>query len=152
MDHSAEESCGVMLATACDRRVMATGRARISLNEITFGASVFAGFVAMLKATVGQRNAETILCSGKMYGAEEAQRLGLVDVIAQPTHLPAVAREVARDLAGRDRVAFRSMKQLLRRPVADEARRSEADSIREFVEIWYSDETRAKLKRIEIRA
>ncbi|MGD9037280.1 MAG: enoyl-CoA hydratase/isomerase family protein, partial [Syntrophobacterales bacterium] len=31
---------GCMLATACDFRLMVTGKARISLNEITFGAPV----------------------------------------------------------------------------------------------------------------
>ncbi len=34
---------GCMLALACDYRIMNTGRAKISLNEITFGASVLAG-------------------------------------------------------------------------------------------------------------
>ena len=39
---------GCMLATACDHRIMVSGRARISLNEIGFGSSVFAGSVEML--------------------------------------------------------------------------------------------------------
>jgi enoyl-CoA hydratase/carnithine racemase len=69
---------GCMIATACDVRVMAVGKGKISLNEITFGASVFAGCVAMLKHWVGGRTAERILYSGAMYDAEEARRLGLV--------------------------------------------------------------------------
>jgi enoyl-CoA hydratase/carnithine racemase len=32
---------GCMLATACDYRVMVSGKARISLNEIKFGSSLF---------------------------------------------------------------------------------------------------------------
>ena len=40
---------GCMLATACDLRLMVTGKARISLNEITFGAPVPAGSLEMLK-------------------------------------------------------------------------------------------------------
>src|SRR5512133_1084020 len=50
---------GCMLALACDFRIMAAGRAKISLNEITFGASVFAGSVAMLKFLVGGKNAQS---------------------------------------------------------------------------------------------
>jgi len=142
---------GCMLALACDRRVMALGKGKISLNEIGFGASVFAGCVEMLRACVGGRTAEAVLFSGDMYAAEEALRLGLVDRTAPPEELPAAAVEEARRLGGLDGRAFRSIKTLLRGPVGEEIRRREAASIREFVEIWYSEETWAKLRKIEIR-
>lgn len=140
-----------MLALACDRRVMAQGKGRISLNEIGFGASVFAGCVEMLRACVGHRTAESVLLSGEMYGAEEALRLGLVDRTAPPEELPAAAVEEARVLGGRDSHAYRSIKALLRGPVAEEIESREAESIREFADIWYSPETWAKLQKIEIR-
>jgi enoyl-CoA hydratase len=141
---------GCMLASACDRRVMASGHAKISLNEVTFGASVFAGSVEMLRACVGSRNAERMLYSGAMYTAEEAAELGLVDRVTSPEHLMEAAMEEARGLAW-DGPAFRSLKGLLRGPIADRMRQREADSIREFVDIWYSAPTREKLKKIEIR-
>ena len=37
---------GCMLALACDYRIMVSGKAKISSNEIAFGSSVFAGSVA----------------------------------------------------------------------------------------------------------
>ena len=40
----------------CDYRVVISRRAKISLNEITFGSSVFAGSVAMLKFLIGGKN------------------------------------------------------------------------------------------------
>lgn len=40
---------GCILALAADQRLMARGKPRISLNEITFGASIFAGVVEMLR-------------------------------------------------------------------------------------------------------
>jgi hypothetical protein len=40
---------------------------------------------------------------------------------------------------------------LLRGPVIDEIKRTEADSIRRFVDIWYSPSTREKTKGIVIR-
>jgi enoyl-CoA hydratase/carnithine racemase len=51
---------GCMLATACDYRLMISGKARISLNEITFGSSVFAGSVELLRYWTGDKNAQTI--------------------------------------------------------------------------------------------
>jgi hypothetical protein len=43
--------------------------------------------------------------------------------------------------ASRDGVAFKSIKNLLRKSAAEDMRRRERDSIREFVDIWYSEST-----------
>ncbi len=141
---------GCMLALACDYRIMVSEKAKISLNEISFGSSVFAGVVEMLKFWVGQKNAESILYSGAMYSAEEAIQLGLVDQISSSENLMNDARKVAQDFANKDMAAFRSIKGLLRKPVAEEMARREEDSIREFVDIWYSKETWKKIKEIKI--
>jgi len=142
---------GCMLALACDRRLMAEGKGRIGLNEVTFGSSVFAGSVAMLKACVGQRNAERVLFSGAMFDGDAALELGLVDRLAPADSLLALALEEARSLSEGDRAAFAEIKRLVRGPVAEAIRAREADSIREFVRIWYSDSTREKLKGVDIR-
>lgn len=141
---------GCMLATACDRRLMVTGKAKISLNEINFGSSVFAGSVAMLKYWVGARNAQEILYSGRMYTAEEALKLGLVDCVTTEEALPDLARRAAEELAAKDGVAFGGIKNLLRKPVMEEIIRSEETSIREFVDIWYSENTWKNLQSITI--
>jgi len=143
---------GCMLATTCDRRVMVSGKAKIALNEVTFGASVFAGSVEMLAAITGRRNAERILLTGAMYRAEEALELGLVDEVAPPDGLLAAAGRHALELAAGDPAAFRSIKSLLREPVAAEMRRLEGASIEEFIEVWLSPETQAQLREIKIRS
>jgi enoyl-CoA hydratase/carnithine racemase len=140
-----------MLALACDRRLMAEGRAKIGLNEVTFGSSVFAGSVEMLRVLVGQRNAEKVLFSGTMFNGPAALALGLVDRLVPPTDLLPVALEEARDIAAGDRRAFTSIKRLLRGPIVEVMRSREDESIREFVNIWYSDTTRQLLKGVEIR-
>jgi len=142
---------GFMIATPCDYRVMATGKAKISLNEITFGSAVFAGSLEILKCVTGHRNAETIALGGKMYSAEEARALGLIDEAYAPEAVLPRAQAVATELAARDAVAYATDKKLLRGPITEQIRRSEADSIRRFVEIWYSPSTREKTKRIVIR-
>ncbi len=142
---------GCMLALACDRRIMAMGNAKISLNEVTFGATVFAGSVEMLKACVGHRNAELILCSGKMYDAEEALLMGLVDRITTEDELEDIAHETALGYTRNDMTAFRSLKMLLRAPVAEAMRSREKESIKEFIKIWYSESTREQLKNITIK-
>lgn len=137
---------GCMLAIACDYRIMVPGKAKISLNEINFGSSLFAGSVEIAKLWLGQREAEKALCSGAMYSAEQALRLGLIDEIAAEADLKARALEKAREFAAKDSAAFKSIKGLLRKTVADEILKRERDSVLEFVDIWYSEATWRKLQ------
>lgn len=143
---------GCMLATACDYRVMVSGKAKIGLNEVTFGASLFAGSVKMLRQLVGGRNAERIALLGQLVTADEAAGLGLVDRVCPPEELSAVARRVAEGFAQSDRSALASVKRLLREPIAQRMRRAEPASIEEFLDIWYSKSTQTQLEKIKIRS
>ena len=143
-------AAGCMLATACDYRLMVSGKAKISLNEITFGSSVFAGSVEMLKFCVGQRNATSILYSGGMYSAEEAFDLALVDQVTPEDTLAEEATKVARKFARKDGSAFKSIKNLLRKPVVEKILKRDEHSLIDMANIWYSEKTRNKLKKIKI--
>jgi Delta3-Delta2-enoyl-CoA isomerase len=141
---------GCMIALVGDSTIMVRGGAKISLNEIGFGSSIFAGSTEMLQFRTGSR-ASDVLYSAAMYSAAEAQTIGLVaEVVAQEALLDR-ASEIARELASRRPAAFASIKSLLRKPVADAMARREAASIHEFVEIWYSEPTWTNLRSITIR-
>jgi len=142
---------GFMLTTTADRRIMAAGRSKISLNEITFGAGLFAGSVEMLRAIVSGRRAETMALEGAMYAAEDARAAGLIDEVAPPESVVPRALEVAAEMAERDPVAYAAIKRLLRAPILERIDRAERASIERFVEIWYSPETRSRLRHIQIR-
>jgi len=141
---------GCMLALACDSRVMVAGKAKISLNEIAFGSTVFAGSTEMLRFCVGSANASKVLYSGAMYPAEEAMSFGLVDEVATEFDLMDVAFNMAAALASKHPPAFASIKSLLRRSIAEEMIRRERASIMELVDIWYSENTWANLQDIKI--
>ena len=143
---------GCMLALACDYRIMVLGKAKIALNEISFGSSVFAGSVAMLKFLVGGKNAQAILYDAMMYSAEMAALLGMIDKVSSSDSLMKDAREVAQRLAGKDAAAFGSIKNLLRAPVAEEMARNEERSVQQFVGIWYSESTWQNLRGITIHS
>jgi enoyl-CoA hydratase len=142
---------GCMIAIACDRRLITEGRAKMALNEITFGSTVFAGSVEMLRACVGQRNAEEVLFSGGMFDPSQALELGLVDRVVPADDLMQLTLEEARVMAVKCGPAFENMRKLLRGSIAETMRGHESESIREFVDIWYSDETRERLREIRIR-
>lgn len=143
---------GCMLASACDFRIMADGKAKIGLNEINIWASVFAGSVEMLKSSTSGLHAHRVLLEGGMYNAQEALELGLVDKVYPEDDVMNEALKIAHEYAKKSAAAFRSIKMLLRRPVADTMIRREKDSIDEFVEIWLSEETRKILEKVEIRS
>ena len=141
---------GCMLALACDYRVMVTGKARISLNELSFGASVFAGITEMLRFTVGSANGTKVLYSAAMYSAEEAKSIGLIDEVATGPDLMDAAFKTASALGSKHPPAFAGIKSLLRKTIAEDMMRRESESIREFVDIWYSEHTWANLQNIKI--
>ena len=132
---------GCMFSISCDYRLMVPGKAKIALNEINFGSSLFAGSVEMMKFWVGAKNAERAVCTGNMYSADEALRMGLIDQIVAPEDLEAEADNVARRCAEKDGAAFKSIKYLVRKSLADDFIRKERESISEFVDIWYSENT-----------
>jgi 3,2-trans-enoyl-CoA isomerase len=132
---------GCMIAISCDYRIMVSGKAKIALNEINFGSSLFAGSVEIMKLLLGQRRAEEVAYSGAMYSAEEAYKIGLIDRISTEEALEAEAKNVALMYTSKDGTAFTSIKNLLRKSAAEEMKKRERDSIREFVDIWYSEST-----------
>ncbi len=143
---------GCVLAIACDRRVMVGGKAKIALNELTLGASVFTSIAEILKYTVGPRKAELLLYTGKMNSAEDALTLGLVDKVVSGEDIDEAAVSAAHELSGWDVYAFGSVKRLLRKEVLDRIENHEKGSVSDFVDIWYSENTWEKLKKIEIRS
>ena len=142
---------GCMIATACDLRVMVKENAKIGLNEIGFSSSVFSGSLELLRFWVGSRRAQEIVYGGTLLAADQALERGLVDAVVPEGALLDEARTRLEELASKSPPAFRSIKRLLRQSVVEEFQRREEASIREFVDIWYSEETRRELEKIKIR-
>jgi 3,2-trans-enoyl-CoA isomerase len=142
---------GCILATACDHRVMVSGKAKISLNELTFGSTIFQSAIELMRYWVGSRSAEVIVFGGGMYSAEQARDLGLIDTVTDADSLSDLAAELAERLCGRNPEAFAHAKSMLRQPIIDRILKYEEQSIKKFVDIWYSDRVRENLQKITIR-
>lgn len=142
---------GTLIALACDYRLMVSGKAKIALNEITFGSTIFINGIELLKFWVGEKNTESILFSGKMYEPPDALELGLIHEVISNEVLMDESLKRAKDLSIKDLIAYKSMKLELREGLIDRIKHREKESINGFVDIWYSEGTRRKLERIEIR-
>lgn len=143
---------GCMLLLPCDERIAADQPMSIGLTEVALGAALFASTVEMLRYRVTNQAAEEMLLTGKTYDVHGAAKIGLIDHVVEPTALKSTAVIRAIELSQHYGPGHRALRQLIRRPIADRWANRETKSIEEFVRIWYSPETRAKTKLVQIRS
>ncbi len=142
---------GCVLALACDYRILVSEGAKLSLNEVTFGSTLFAGAVEMLRYAVGNRIAERVLLSGQMFAAHESLDIHLVDELTATVDLQITALNKAAEMARHGGPAYTNSKYLIRRPMVDRWMKRENESIGNWLNIWYLPQTREKTKGILIR-
>jgi len=142
---------GWMLAQTCDARVIARGNVKLGLNEVRFGAALFAGSVEILRHLAGGRGADLIAGGGQFIGPDEALALGLADALCDAEALPGRAVDFAQHYAGVTQPAFAQIRQLVRGPIVDGYRDREDASIERFIDIWFTPSVREALAAITIR-
>ena len=101
--------CGI--ATLCDF-TLAVPEARFGYTEVRIGfipalVSVF------LRRQIGEKRARDLLLTGRIFDAEEALRLGLVNAIVEPEKLMDAARELAASLLANSPTSLHRTKMLL---------------------------------------
>lgn len=93
------------LAAACDIRVASPG-SRFGCPEVAIGLSISNGF-----SMLAPRAARRLVLTGELVDAEEARRLGLVDVVVEDVE--AEARRLVERIAGLAPLAVAGSKRLL---------------------------------------
>ncbi len=124
---------GTGIATICDF-TLATPEAKFGYTEVRIGfvPAIVSNF---LVRQVGEKHARDLLLTGRIFGAEEALRLGLVNEIVSPDHLLARAHELAHVLMENSAASLRGTKQLLSQNVNEELDRRMGASIEENARI-----------------
>src|SRR6059058_3019582 len=101
--HGACAGGGYEITLACDYRVASDDPAtRIGLPETTLGLVPAWGGATRLPRLIGAEKAAEVILNGKLYSAQKALKLGLVDEIAPRDQLIDAAREKVR--AGKRKV------------------------------------------------
>lgn len=143
---------GWMLAQACDARVAVAGRTRLGLNEVRFGAALFAGSMAILRHLAGGAGADFIAGTGAFVGPEEAAARGLVDEVCGRDELEDRSTALAEERYGTvTQPSFADIRKLVRGPVVDAYRERETPSIERFMDVWFSPQVQSSLEGIVIR-
>jgi methylglutaconyl-CoA hydratase len=102
---------GTGLALLCDF-TLAVPEAKFGYTEVRIGF-VPAIVSTFLLRQVGEKQARDILLTGRLFGAEEAVRMGLVKEMVAPENLMARAHELAVLLMENSPASLRATKQLL---------------------------------------
>lgn len=90
---------GCELALACDLRI-ASQQAKFGQPEILLGIIPGGGGTQRLARLVGAARAKRMILTGRQVGAEEAERIGLVDAVVPADELAERALAWAAELAG----------------------------------------------------
>ena len=100
---------GLEFILGADIRIAAEG-ARFSLPEVQLGLSPDMGGTSRLTRLVGMGQAKRMILTGEEVGAEEALRIGLVEVVVPPEQLMERAMKMAKTIARSPAAAVRFAK------------------------------------------
>jgi enoyl-CoA hydratase len=133
---------GCELAVACDLRYAASS-AKLGQPEVNLGIIPGWGGTQRLARLSGLGIAKELIFTGRIVGAEEALRIGLVNAVHDP--VLEKAREVGALLASKSAISLRLMKELANRALGgDHARNLEAEG-ETFGELFSSDDAKEGL-------
>jgi enoyl-CoA hydratase len=130
---------GCELALACDIRYAASG-AKLGQPEVNLGIIPGWGGTQRLARVCGLGIAKELIFTGRVVGADEALRIGLVNAVHDP--VLDKARDTAALLASKSPIALRVMKELANRALGgDHAANLEAEGDM-FGELFSSDDAK----------
>jgi enoyl-CoA hydratase/carnithine racemase len=137
---------GFILASCCDYRFISQGKKFCALNEIHLGAPVPHFADAILRQMIGDHGATEMMYSGKMIPPEEARQIGIVDALLPAERVCYEATVKARELGRLPTRAFAAIKANKTRSVAEEVRRRFEEDMALFLEFWFTEDVRERLK------
>jgi len=140
---------GLIAVMGADERLGAEGRGKLGLSEVILGVSVPACLMEPFRHVVGARHMERLAATGENVTMEQALAIGLVDAVVPAGELLDRALERARFLAGLSGAAYAAIK--LRSRAAAIARFDQARDHDPFLDFWFSEDARFRLKDMVAR-
>lgn len=101
------------LVTCCDMRY-ATADAVFSIKEIDLGMVADVGTLQRLPHLIGQGLSRELAFTGRNVGAEEAEKIGLINrIFASKVACTVAVKEIARNIADKSPLATRGLKEVM---------------------------------------
>jgi enoyl-CoA hydratase/carnithine racemase len=102
---------GLEITLACDIRLAAAGGYKLGLPEVTLGLLPGNGGTQRLTRLIGPSRALELLITGRTYGVEDAESMGLLADVYEADNAEASVREYAERLATGPALAIAAIKQ-----------------------------------------
>ncbi|MGB2990714.1 MAG: enoyl-CoA hydratase/isomerase family protein [Candidatus Zixiibacteriota bacterium] len=137
---------GCILALCCDYRFIAQGRKLMGMNEIKLGVPVPYPIDCIFRQLVGVRIAREVVDSGEFYPPDELIGMGMVDQVLPIEQVLPRSIDKVRLLGSYRQEAFEMIKRNRTETVEAEILERLKEREEFFIECWYSDEVRRRLK------
>ena len=141
----AARAAGLDLAIAGDY-VIASDRSNMGWTMINVGVITALGGNSRALKILGLRRGKAALLSTRVFKAEEALQLGLVDEVVPPERLMERAREVAEELASKPPLTYAIMKKMIRDSVALTGRQADMREIEHYARCFRTRDTKEALR------
>eukprot|EP01102_Stenamoeba_stenopodia_P003151 TRINITY_DN13089_c0_g1_i1.p1 TRINITY_DN13089_c0_g1~~TRINITY_DN13089_c0_g1_i1.p1 ORF type:complete len:305 (+),score=73.14 TRINITY_DN13089_c0_g1_i1:41-955(+) len=139
---------GCLLAMTCDYRVMAEGKYRIGLNETQIGIVAPTWFADTMINTIGKRQSDMLLQTGRLLPSSEAHRIGLVDELAPEAEVVSRAkRELKEKWLTIPDSARHTTKLLLRGETIEKLSKRRKEDVEHFISFVSSPSIQASIER-----
>lgn len=129
---------GIILAIACDVRIMARGSHGLGVSGINLGLALPRGVMNMAINAVGHGHARRLFLTGETVSPDTALMMGLVHELTEPSALLMRAVDRAANLGGKSATAFRSIHRMFDELSGRDELPSDKDNLDRFLESWYS--------------
>lgn len=137
---------GCVLACACDYRVATSGAAKIGLSELLVGVPFPVAALEVMRFLLPDHVVQRMIYTGRLLSPAEAQAVGLIDELAEPEQVLAVALERAKELARIPTPAFALTKKQMRAAHVDQMAQAGINFDDEVVRIWCHPDTQNTIR------
>lgn len=138
---------GAILALAGDYRFGAVGHKMIGLNEVRLGLPVPYLADQILRQIAGDRTATELMYTGELVRQEGARNMGLIDDLGPADNVEARALEKIADIVRAPQAALARIKAQRTAAVRMAYERFGTLANEQFLDMWFTDETQARLRQ-----
>lgn len=112
---------GAILSLACDRRIVARGKAKLGVNETQLGMVLPTWAVVIVQSAVRFECRSEVMLEGRLYDADGAGRVGFAHTVVDEGGLDDAVAAATAELAALPTHAYAGNKKMLRRADAERA-------------------------------
>jgi len=137
---------GCILALTADFRILRRGGVQIGLNEVKVGVPLPWSVAILLRASVPAHALTPVALLGRNFADDEALAAGLADQLADTDGFEDFCLARLEEFADKDAASVAVTKGYLREGVLREMRAREASEISKWLERWFSESTRERIR------